>query len=216
MRSEYKMRRALVVLAVTVAAAAVGIAIIATQGGTASGAATSRENGPGPSAQGRTCHPVAGRFDLGTQFKGLAVEHVRQCEPLQNVNFGPHGSPPPSAGVNAELAVYGTCTPEKDSSCAPPLSIQTWDACDRNYAQYAEHPAPDGSVPPHERIRVRGVDGAVFDEGQRVELYGRRVTVVIFASDPALAMEAAKNVRGEVGGRLVQSSDALPAGAPSC
>lgn len=210
------MRRALTLLAVTAAAAGGGIALSAANGSTHPEGAAALRDQPEPDTTARTCRPVPGRFDLGSDFNGLARERVRQCEPsYDDVLNGTRAARPATAGVNTELAVYGTCDPGGDSGCAPPLSIQTWDACDRNYAQYAEHPAPDGSVPPHERIRLRGVDGAVFEEGQRVELYGRQVTIVIFANDPALAMEAAKNLRGEVGGRMVQSSDSIPAGGSS-
>jgi hypothetical protein len=216
MRGEPNMRRMLALFAVVAAAAGGGLAWAAGPGGGSSHAARAPQAPPGQDATGLSCSPVAGHFDAGLNFKGHALERVRQCEPATvPIGASPASMPPGGGGVNAELAVYGTCDPGDEGGCAPPLSIQTWDACERNYAQYAANPAPDGSVVPHQRIRLRGIDGAIFDDGHRVELYGRRVTIVIFADDPAVAMAAARGVRGEVGGRAVGPGDAIPSGTPA-
>jgi hypothetical protein len=161
----------------------------------------------------QACADLPGRFDLGPKHDAATLERGRLCEPAPASAMAPAPAPaPPSRGINAEVAAYGDCRPVGDSAgCMPPVQVQTWSACDRYYAQYAESPAPDGSVIEHRRTRLRGVDAALFDEGRRIELYGGDVTVVIFAPDPDTAMSAVKEVRGQVGGRAVGTADPVPA-----
>lgn len=196
------------------AAAALGIGLaVSGQGAEATQKGRSPKAGPGPVPSVVGCRDVPGRLDLGELDRGERVQRARLCEPPPEIVMGPRGSPPPSVGVNAELAAYGTCDAGDESACAPPLQVQTWNACERNYDQYAAHPAPDGSVPAHQRARLRGVEAAIFDEGTRIELYGPKVTVVVFAPNPAAALDAVKRLRGEVGGQSVGREADLPDGS---
>jgi hypothetical protein len=75
--------------------------------------------------------------------------------------------------------VYGDCTPaEYDQGCAPPAEIQVWPRASRGLGSY------DVSVPgtpTPERMTIRGVPAAFFDDGTRLEVFAGPSTVVIFA-----------------------------------
>jgi hypothetical protein len=87
--------------------------------------------------------------------------------------------------------IYGDCTPEPQSGCAPPIEIQVWPACARNLSMYSES-VPGGFQP----TTVRGVAGAFLDEGRRLELQTGNVTVVIFATSHDQALRVASALRG--------------------
>jgi hypothetical protein len=74
--------------------------------------------------------------------------------------------------------VYGDCLPiSADGGCAPPAEIQVWPATLRNRSSHGGSrgpPAPEGT-------NIRGSPAAFFDAGTRLELYGDRTTVVVFA-----------------------------------
>jgi hypothetical protein len=84
--------------------------------------------------------------------------------------------------------VYGDCEPESDAGCAPPAEVQVWPACRRSLALYDGEAA--GSPVP-ERVHVRGVPGAFFDRGTRLELETGRSLVVVFAGSRAQALRVA-------------------------
>jgi len=84
--------------------------------------------------------------------------------------------------------VYGDCEPEGDAGCAPPAEVQVWPACRRSLALYDGEAA--GSPVP-EPVRVRGVPGAFFDRGTRLELETGRSLVVVFAGSRAQAVRVA-------------------------
>lgn len=174
---------------------------------------------PSPVTAG-SCREVEGELDLGATFRGTAVQRGRLCLPSQAPALQSSPGPQPlRLPINARVAAYGTCksAAADDAGCMPTIQIQTWSSCERNYALYAKALGPDGTMIPHERTRIRGVDAAIFDEGRRIEMYGRDVTVVVFAPDSDTAVDAAKRVRGEVGGRLVHENDSLPGGpSASC
>jgi hypothetical protein len=76
--------------------------------------------------------------------------------------------------------VYGRCESIDGHSCAPPLTIQVWNACERNRSVY------DPSViVPDEDTQIRGVPAAFFEGHSRLELYTGRATIVIFSWVPA-------------------------------
>ena len=124
--------------------------------------------------------------------------------------------------------VYGDCKPTSDTGCAPPVEIQVWPACRRNLALYEHRPA---NAAPVERITVRGVPAALFDDGTRLELETDLSTVVVFAHTRARTLRIAealrslddsvtpgrplpKPVRGREGG--AQEEGAQEHGAGSC
>ena len=88
--------------------------------------------------------------------------------------------------------VYGDCVASNDMGCAPPAEIQIWPACRRNLALYEHSPSSGVSM---ERITVRSVPAALFDDGTRLELELDRVTVVVFARDVASTLRIAAELR---------------------
>jgi hypothetical protein len=88
---------------------------------------------------------------------------------------------------NSFGVLYGDCD-ASDGGCALPLEIQTWPACDRNFADFDFLP---GLFPRPPIGRLRGVPSARFEGSTRVELYTGDVTVVVFADTPGRATRAA-------------------------
>lgn len=89
--------------------------------------------------------------------------------------------------------VYGDCAPVgSDQGCAPPAEIQVWPACSRHAGLYDEA-APGAPAP--EQARIRGVPGAYFEDGTRLELYARASTIVVFARSREDARRLAEALR---------------------
>lgn len=84
--------------------------------------------------------------------------------------------------------VYGDCESDGDAGCAPPAEVQVWPACRRSLALY-EGEAAGSPVP--EPVHLRGVPGAFFDRGTRLELETGRSLVVVFAESRAQALQVA-------------------------
>jgi hypothetical protein len=143
-------------------------------------------------------------FSLGRSFHGLpAGGALRRCGAPYRAGYrnGPVLAPPNFVMVN-----YGDCDAERTGSCAPPLQVQTWPACERNLSSYAADPS--GAPLPHRRLTVRGAPAALFDEGLRLEIYTGASTVVVFGERASLVRRAAKAVRPLTGGRLVRLAPA--------
>ncbi|MEY2515580.1 MAG: hypothetical protein QOJ89_2938 [bacterium] len=73
------------------------------------------------------------------------------------------------------------------------MEIQTFPACERNADSYTLN--PEGDPVPRENINVAGLPGAIFDGGQRVEVYMRTATVVIFGGNPGQIRRAANQLK---------------------
>jgi hypothetical protein len=150
-------------------------------------------------------------YDVGDQFGGMSnTAQLRQCD-----------SPYPGeiARANFVSRIYGSCDPDPqadDTSCVPPLEVQTWPACERSLADYSA--GPDLGDLDHENLTVRGVPAAYFnDGGARLEIYAGTSTVVIFADARDTALSAAGVLRQISSGGLPSLGTAfgnLPAPAP--
>jgi hypothetical protein len=105
---------------------------------------------------------------------------------------------------------YGDCTPTSDAGCPAPLEIQVWPACERNLSSYSL--TPEGAPLPHELMQVRGVPAALFEGGQRLELYTGSVSVVMFGSGKEQLLRAAAALES-VNGARVPPGAVLPAPA---
>lgn len=132
-------------------------------------------------------------FDAGTSVDGLSLTAVLRRDDTANfVSF-----------------VYGDCVARDDAGCAPPVEIQVWPACARSLALYdaghAAGPAPEPAV-------VRGVPGALFDSGTRLELETGRSTVVVFAGSRARVLRVAAALRA-VDGSVRRGAPLPPAAA---
>jgi hypothetical protein len=114
-------------------------------------------------------------FSLGPTFEGMqASQVIRECDNVY---------PDEQQRSNVVGYVYGTCNepPPVDGEspgCMPPLEIQTWPACERTLADYEFEP---GVPYPYESLGMRrGAPAVSFDDGDRVELYTGKSTIVIF------------------------------------
>jgi hypothetical protein len=99
--------------------------------------------------------------------------------------------------------VYGDCVASSDAGCAPPAEIQVWPACRRNLALYEGAESGGGPV---ERLTLRGVPAALFDDGTRLELETDRSTIVVFAGTRGRALRLAAALRS--------LDDSVPPGHP--
>jgi hypothetical protein len=106
--------------------------------------------------------------------------------------------------------VYGDCAAEGDTGCAPPAEVQVWPLCRRSLALYGSGVGA-GSVRP-EPVRVRGVPGAFFDQGTRLELETGQSLVVVFAGSREQALEIAGELEA-VDGSVAAGSDLPPPAA---
>lgn len=128
-----------------------------------------------------------GTFSVGPSINGLPLTSTeRRC-----------GGGPVATRVNYLSYIYGDCTiPPGETGCRPPLEIQTWPACQRFLAKYSFR----GRPLPH-RFLSNGAGAEVvefsFPAGNRIEAYTGGSTVVIFAPDRDLAVDAVAMLRPE-------------------
>lgn len=127
-------------------------------------------------------------FTLGSSFAGIPYwDDNRLCaEPAEYAQL--NGRPIRSNDVTV---VYGKCDFQADDrgSCDPPLEVQSWPACERNASLYEK-----GNGLKLDSITIQGAPAAVFEDGQRIEVYTGSSTVVVFAHDPTTALAAAKSI----------------------
>lgn len=155
------------------------------------------------------------RYSLGEEFEGLKLRHSSyDCDPRVDAHA--------VARIDADTYVYGDCDPGPDA-CAPPLSVQSWPACERNPALYTE--GPEGQMAEANDLTVRGVPAKLFDDGSRLELYTDETTVVVFApgANRDLLLGAAKRLtpahgsKGSAPGHdLPQPAEGLMRGKLAC
>lgn len=97
--------------------------------------------------------------------------------------------------------IYGTCDAGPDDDCAPPLEIQNWPECARDYRSFAPE-QPDGSLTLR---RSRALIGSEVPAARitptQIEVYSGPTTIVVFSSSKALANRAARAV-----GRRISAS----------
>jgi hypothetical protein len=160
--------------------------------------------------------PTFTAYSLGASFAGLSRTNMsRSCY-----------APPPGRLVGTGSgsvtwvsdAVYGTCTPEGfEGGCGPPLDVQSWPECDRNFSS-------NGTVESAKTLRPTTSDALTgsykipavqLEKGlsNRIEMYTGTTTIVIFTDGPegprlalraahALARIVARSVASISGARL--------------
>jgi hypothetical protein len=106
--------------------------------------------------------------------------------------------------------IYGHCEiAEGATGCEPPLEIQTWPACQRALGDYSF----EGKPLPYRRLPSRGGAEVIeinFMLDNRIEVYTKSSTIVIFAEDPALARKALALLRSqEIGKPPATQADEL-------
>lgn len=134
-------------------------------------------------------------YSAGDRFEGLPLVAV-----LRNAAVEQPDEPVRRDDVDF---IYGACRSVNGGGCVPPLEIQVWNACERYRGVY--DPGPDGFAA-DSTLTVRGVPAAFFDGETRLELYTADATIVLFGSDRAQVLRAARALRGV--------NRALPASAP--
>jgi hypothetical protein len=132
-------------------------------------------------------------FSAGPTPVGLPLTAtVRRCDSDGSAHEWP---------ANYVSYIYGDCEiPEGATGCQPPLEIQTWPACQRSMADYSF----EGRPLPHRKLPKHG--GAEVVELQiplenRIEVYTKSATIVIFALDPDLARKAVRLLKPQEKGK---------------
>lgn len=145
-------------------------------------------------------------FSAGPAPTGLSLTGTsRRCDPASS------GGRWPNNYVNYS---YGACRiPKGATGCSPPLTIQTWPACQRSMSDYSF----EGKPLPHRKLPPWG--GAEVVEftfpANRVEVYTKATTIVIFAASPELARKAVRLLRPqEKGTPPARNADDLSGARP--
>jgi len=142
--------------------------------------------------------PAFTAYDLGRSLPLTSVE--RSCFAPSVRALHRLGEPASVAWISE--ATYGTCKPEvSEGTCDPPLEIQSYPECDRNFSSYGGVVEPAGALSPRKSFLLGGsykLPTAAFEYGRfgtRLEMYTGQTTVVISSygsSDPpSLARRAA-------------------------
>jgi hypothetical protein len=135
-------------------------------------------------------------YDLGARFEALPAEHPEYiCIPAPRRPREVQSGPLVAWGYVS--VVYGTCDASQ-GSCAPPLEIQDAPQCARNPNSYNHNPGfppePEAeNVYPSQRVRLSPapwIPALALEQGQRIEVFAGRTTVVVFATDARLAKRA--------------------------
>lgn len=130
--------------------------------------------------------PEPDGFWVGPRFGSLRLRRPQpECGPLQTRSRY-------ALRTDFTSVAYGDC-PSRAPSCALPLEIQSWPACQRYPARFRE--SPGGPLLAFRRAAVRGAPAAVYDEGTRIEVLTGSLTVVVFARDARAARRAAVSLR---------------------
>jgi hypothetical protein len=175
------MKRRLLILAVAAAALAVGLAW-AMNSDSASQEGAEPPNGNSSLAAMRAFDKFP-LYDAGDAVSGYPLVGIQYDQNPDVVTF-----------------VYGDCLPpEGEGGCAPPVSIQIWNACSRNPSSYLQSMAS----PVGDKTAIRGVPAAFFEGGNRLEIQTGRSTVVIFANSPAPVARALRGVNNSVSADVV-------------
>jgi len=105
---------------------------------------------------------------LGEEFDGLPLTHADE-----------------------RLIVYGTCEPESDTGCAPPLQLQHWPLARRHPSKFTYTPGTPAACT---RGTVGGRTVAAFATTGGLEVYFGRTIVVVFSDWPR-SVRAVKALR---------------------
>jgi hypothetical protein len=131
-------------------------------------------------------------FSAGPSVGGVPLNSVqRRCS---------DSAPADEAPANFANYIYGHCEiSEGATGCQPPLEIQTWPACQRALGDYSF----EGKPLPYRQLPSRGGAKVVeinFTLDNRIEVYTKSSTIVIFANNPALAKEGLAQLRFQEAG----------------
>jgi hypothetical protein len=126
------------------------------------------------------------------------------------------------AGVPYTSVLYGDCQAQDDQGCPLPLEIQSWPECGRNGGMYGDS-AADNALNPSDALQLASapsIPALSFEGGTRIELYTGQTTIVVFAGDPSLALQAADALAQQAAANSEMPAGELSAKAndtaPSC
>jgi hypothetical protein len=191
------------------------LVLVTAFGGSSLASQSSREEAP---CLKQRHLPAFTAYNLGREFAGLPLTSVeRFC-------FAPgprrHRVGEPASVAWTSEATYGTCTPEAGSEgvCDPPLEIQSYPECDRNFSSYGGVVEPAGALSPRNSFFLGGsykIPTAAFEYGHsptRLEIYTGQTTVVIYTAGvrdpPTLARRAAHALTRLIAPKLTGTSAA--------
>jgi len=143
----------------------------------------------------KSCDAKFGELDVGTSFAGLDLVHKESVctdpDPVRTQAAGGAIDPTSLARAHWSVAIYGTCKATSEMGCSPPLSIQTWPACERSPADYT---MAGETLQPTETLKVRGAPARFYGDN-RLELSTTDLTVVLFGDSRELLLKAAEALR---------------------
>ena len=138
-------------------------------------------------------------FSAGPSVAGMPLtDFNRRCGATTPADESP---------ANFTNYIYGRCG--GDSSCEPPLQVQTWPACQRTLGDYSYEgkPMPYRQLPSIGDAEVVEIE---FMFGPRIEVYTAASTIVLFAQDLTLAVKALEQLRSqEIGEPPATGADEL-------
>ena len=153
-----------------------------------------------------------------TPRSSFSLEHARAFDEFRLFSAGRSADGHPLTAVlrrddraNYVSFVYGDCEANDDEGCAPSAEVQVWPSCRRNLTLYDDRVATRAASPVPERVRVRGVPGAFFENGTRLELETGHSLVVVFAASREQALRIAAELEALDGSVAEGSPLPLPA-----
>lgn len=160
----------------------------------------------------KPCGESFERFHVGATFAGLPLVHEEMActrpEPVRTRAAGGEIDPNSLGRAHSMTYIYGECKAEGDQGCSPPLSIQTWPACERSAADYT---MAGERLEPTEELTLRGVPARFYGEN-RLELSAADETIVLFGDTREVLISAANALRSSVGSpKRIEAGEMLPA-----
>jgi hypothetical protein len=141
--------------------------------------------GAAAAARHKPCSERFQYYNLGSRFaEAQHGQRIRRCD-------RPYPGEPTRANYYA--FVYDRCR----SGCDPPVSVQTWPACERHAHSYDPPPGTDdGFEVQHGRMfALRSAKARFYEYRTRLEVYTGNVTVVLFGRGSVQLRRAARALR---------------------
>ncbi len=151
-------------------------------------------------------------FAPGPGFDGTPLAAITRRRDKPDPTLPPDARPSEANWVN--FIYTDGCVPATFGlDCKSMAQVQVWPACERNLTVYG--PALKAGNLHLELLEVRGVPAAMFDQGEMLEIYSGKSTIVLFAADRtrllALADQLVSINSAAVGAAQTRRADTLPA-----
>lgn len=126
------------------------------------------------------CTGVEQSLNFDSSWAGGVFDRLRLTAVIRRCDV-PRADEPVRA--NYVSYIYGDCVAHADAGCAPPIEIQSWPARERN--KQTQMSVPGAPADRGTDTTVGDLPATWYEDGRRLEIYGRSATVVIFGDDPA-------------------------------